>query len=57
MKKGMPWASPRLDASDFLNIEKEGPWGSSPILSFYPFSIFIHHLAIEYLETSSMENL
>ena len=30
MKKGMPWASPSLDACDFLNISEEGPWGVAP---------------------------
>ena len=32
MKKGMPWASPRLNACEFLNISVEGPWGASPSL-------------------------
>ena len=52
MKKEMPWAFPRLDACDFLNISEEGPWGASPSLSFYPFLIFDHHLDPRYLKTS-----
>ena len=57
MKKGVSWASPSLDACDFLNISEEGPWGASPGLGFYPFLIFLQHLALGYLKTSFMQNL
>ena len=41
------------DACDFLNISEEGPWGASPILDFYPFLIFLHHLVFGYLKLAS----
>ena len=47
MKKGMPWASPSLDACGFLNISEEGPWGASPSLVFYPFLIFLRTWILE----------
>ena len=30
----MPWASPSLDACDFLDISEDGPWGATPSLDF-----------------------
>ena len=53
MKKGLPWASPSLDACNFLNISEEGPWGASPSLGFCSFPIFLHHLALGYLKLPS----
>ena len=55
-EEGDALASPSLDACDFLNISEEGPWGAFPILGFYPFFIFLHHLALEYLKTSFTQN-